>query len=273
MKKLIYLSLSAAVAASLLSACGDNKTKKKLIGSQMITSSSGSGTLSTTDGLSKAVSLSANTGAQACGKSKYVAAQARAASARGASGADLGSQDSEGFYTISNYGFTNTSVKIRFQDAAGNALAVGPALASYVRLRVKVTTVYAFGTFAGDFLIKPDTSTDTETMESGTITTADPVGGTFTATISNMVVERTSVNGTYIGLPVSGSMAISGTAGGFAYTGTNTYSKSGSTYKCEGPINVSGAKVADVYLTFSTTFGNYTGYWVNPADGSQHTIQ
>jgi hypothetical protein len=276
MKKIIFLSITAAIAVGL-AACGDNKTKKKLIGTQVITSSSsGAGNLSTKDGLSSAVLRGANVSSMATGSigAGGLAPLYNGAISRVPSGEGLSGPDGEGYYSISGYSFSNTTVKIRFQDAAGNALTLGPGMASLAKLHVKITTAYAFGTFNGDFLILNAGLTATsETMESGTITTSDPVGGTFTATITNMVVERTTINGIPFGLPVSGSMDISGSAGGFSYSGSNTYSKSGSSYKCEGPINVSGAKVADVYLTFNTTAGNYTGYWVDAATGEQHTIQ
>ena len=281
MKNIYYLLITGVIALGL-SGCGDNKTKQKLYGTQMATATSagsgaaaGSGNLSTPSGVSKAVSLGANVGAMACGSVSSGGMALSKAGSQVYKVSGLTGPDADGYFSVPGYSFSNTTVKIRFQKADGSAiLNYQSADMQYLaKLHIKVTTVYTFGQFNGDFLVTwSNLTTTSETMESGTITTADPVGGTFTATITNMVVERTTINGVPFGIPISGSMAISGTAGGSSYSGTNTYSKVSGVYKCEGPINVSGVKVADVFLTFNTTTGNYTGYWVD-TDGAQHTIE
>ncbi len=143
-------------------------------------------------------------------------------------------------------------------------------MAALAKINVVITSQYTYGIFQGNFTMLYSTSSY-ETMESGTITTADPVGGTFTATITNMIVEKQTIRGAIVGVPLSGSMTISGSSG---YTGTNTYSTVGSVHKCEGPIYFQGTEVAHVYLTFNETFGNYTGYYTETSNPStQITIQ
>ena len=277
MKNIHYLLIAGVIILGL-SGCGDNKTKQKLYGTQVITATSagaGNGNLSTADGMSKAVSLSANVGAMACGSISSGGMAPSKAGSRVPTVTGLTGPDADGYFSVPGYSFSNTTVKIRFQKADGSAILnyQSQDMQFLAKLHLKVTTAYSFGQFNGDFLITwSNLTTTNETMESGTITTADPVGGTFTAIITNMVVERTLVNAIPFGIPISGTMSISGTAGGHTYSGTNTYSKDGTTYKCEGPITVEGAKVADVFLTFYKTTGNYTGYWLDP-QGAQHTIQ
>jgi len=79
-------------------------------------------------------------------------------------------------------------------------------------IQVVIASQYTFGTFNGDFTMLYSTSSY-ETMESGIITASDPVGGTFTATITNMIVEKKTVQGAIVGIPLSGIMTISGSSG------------------------------------------------------------
>jgi hypothetical protein len=183
----------------------------------------------------------------------------RVARAPGAQG--LTGPDGDGFYAYS--GFTGSTVKIKFLNASNNAVAPGPTI---VKLNVVVSSQYSYGTFTGNFVVR----VSDDSLESGTITSADPVNGTFTATISGMTFEMTTINNQTIGIPITGTMTLTSTSG---YGGTNTFSKSGSDYKCEGPITVSGNEVARVYLTFNTSFGNYTGYYTTTGSDTHNAIQ
>lgn len=273
MKKFNLFLISILIGAVFFAGCGKNEKKTSLLTGtvnqegEIALPTTQEGTAATAS--AKSANLAAMSGG-GVGAGGFLASH-RAISKTGL--ADLGVIDSEGFYTIPA-GFTATTMKISFLKSDGSYInfstLTGPP--SITKIRVKVTTVYSFGTFNGNFLIS-NIGTATETMESGVITCADPLGGNFTATMSNMVMERVTINGANMGLPISGTMAISGSTG---YSGTNTYSKVGSTYKCEGPIYYPNAntKVADVYLTFNSTLGNYTGYYVNVGtDTAQHLIE
>ena len=135
-----------------------------------------------------------------------------------------------------------------------------------MKVNTVVTSQYSYGTFTGNFTVRLADNA----LESGTITSADPVNGSFTASISGMTFEMTTINGQIIGIPITGTMTLTSTSG---YAGTNTYSKSGSDYKCEGPITVQGTEVAHVYLTFNASFGNYTGYYTTTGSDAHNAIQ
>ncbi|MDD5687091.1 MAG: hypothetical protein PHE88_04580 [Elusimicrobia bacterium] len=269
MKKFNLFIIPALIGAMVLAGCGKNEKKTALLtGVATATSGqSGSGgqpaTKSTTASIAaNSASMAARAGAS--GSITGFAPHLAIANAEQRVATGLTGPDADGFFTYPN--FTGTTMKIKFLNTAGGWLHLNQEMIGLAKINVKITSTYAFGVFTGDFYILETVATltaTTETMESGTITTADPVGGTFSAVISNMVMEKTTVAGIPMGIPISGTMAITGSSG---YTGTNTYSKDGSTYKCEGPIYYNGAKVADVYLTFSTTFGNYTGYYIDATD-------
>ena len=255
MKKFNLFLISILIGAMFSAGCGKNEKKTSLLtGSSLIEGQPA--TQSTTASISaNSASMAAKAGASGSmtGLSPHLAI-----AKTGQRVPELTGPDANGFFTYP--GFTGTTMKIRFLNTAGGWLNLNQEMLNLAKINVNITSTYEFGIFTGDFYILTTYSTinaATKTMETGTITTADPVGGTFTATITNMVFEQTTVNGLPMGLPI---------------TGTNTYSKDGSTYKCDGPIYLNGSKVADVYLTFSTTFGNYTGYYID-ASGTRHTIE
>lgn len=264
--------ISALIAAVVLAGCGKNEKKQALI-LGMATSGGAGGagqpaSAATTAAIAKnSANMAARAGA--AGTMTGMPSPRRAVSSL-EDLASLGTPDSEGFYTYP--GFTGTTMKVKFMDSSGTTLTIGPAMANLDKINALVTSTYEFGTFNGDFLMKfGGINATTETMEKGEIKASDPVGGSFTATMNNVVVKRfTTADGLKMGLPMSGSMSIVGSSG---YTGTNTYSTDGTIYKCEGPIYLNGTKVAEVYLSFDSSFGNYTGYYIDSSDNSKHTIE
>lgn len=267
MKRFNLFLITVLLGAMVFVGCGKNEKKTSLLTGSTTVSSGQPATQSTTASIAaNSASMAAKAGASGSMASPSPHLTIAKAGQR-ASG--LTGPDATGFFTYP--GFTGTTMKIRFLNAAGGWLNLNQEMMNLAKINVNIISAYSYGTFTGDFYILATSSTigsTTKTMETGTITSADPVGGTFTATITNMVFEQTTVNELPMGLPISGTMAITGSSG---YTGTNTYTKDDSTYKCEGPIYYQGQHVAHVYLTFNKTFGNYTGYYTD-ADGV-HIIQ
>ncbi|MBN1823611.1 MAG: hypothetical protein JW803_04765 [Endomicrobiales bacterium] len=284
MKKIIYFMMAVSVMGAS-AGCGDNKTKEKLLGTTVYNSSgSGGGTTVTSTPEESTADMSADSATMTTlagqgGASAFLAPGVNGAFARAYQASKvptgLTGPDADGYYTYS--GFSDSTMKIRFQKADGSAVNfnTNPAdMANLARVRVRLTSNYSFGNFSGDFTMFVTTNTTEMTIESGTITLSNDPGGLggFTATISNMVLEMVGSGASTYGLPKQGSMTITSTLG--TYTGTGTYSKSGTNYLYTGDISAFGSKVAEVHLTYSSTLGNYTGYWVNTVtnDGIQHQI-
>lgn len=284
-----YLSLLITVFfIAGFSGCGDNKTKGKLIGTSIVTSSSDGNTAqaSTPQGSSAAMMANAASMAAMAGMGGSAArspapalnAALTAAKTSAEDLAGLTGPDANGFFTYP--GITGSTMKIQFLKADGVTwinckLNYGADMQYLKYVHVVLSSAYDFGTFGGDFTMIFDyLNQDEETVQSGVITLSnDPAGlGGFTATISGMVLEMKELNGVKAGFPKQGSMTIASVNGG--YSGTNTYTKSGDTYKCDGSILASGVKVAEVHLTYDTAFANYTGYWLDTLtnDGVQHAI-
>jgi hypothetical protein len=174
--------------------------------------------------------------------------------------------DSDGWREYTNVG---SDIEIQLLNASDTVLTDAAIFAGAVikKIKVKITTIYSYGTWQGTFEVLRDSSGN-ETM-SGTITAADPVGTSFTETLTGIAMDQITISGQAIGVPKSGSSTLTSTGG---YTGTFTYTNpSTSVYKHEGTIVANGSTVATVNLTFSTTVGNYTGYYTDAA-GVRHDI-
>jgi len=289
MKKYLTICITLAAVAALCG-CGDNKTTSKLVGTSVYSGSSftggttggTTGSLATTPKGSSA-SMVANSASMVTLASKGGAAFLaphinsmieQANNARKVT-TGLTGPDADGYFT--NPAITGSTFKIRFQDVNGNAITdiTGSAMAGLATVRVKLTSVYSFGTFNGDFtMIVTGLNATEETMQSGTISLSnDPAGlGGFTASIDNMIIEISGTGVAKTGTPKSGTMSIVSANG--AYSGTNTFTTSGGSHKCDGDIFQLGAKVAEVHLTYNSTLGNYDGYWLDSTanDGVQHQI-
>ncbi|MFA5779768.1 MAG: hypothetical protein WC947_06495 [Elusimicrobiota bacterium] len=263
MKKFNLFLISILIGAIFFAGCGKNEKKTSLL-----TGTSGGQPASQSTTASVAANC-ASMAAKAAGGGVSFAPHLSPSLHKVVTG--LGEPDAEGYYTFG--GYTGTTMKLQFLNSSRQPIMniQSQEMLTLKYIHVVLVSQYAYGTFNGDFTMLYSTSSY-ETMESGTITTSDPVGGTFTATITNMIVEKKTVQGAIVGVPLSGSMTISGSSG---YTGTNTYSTVGSVHKCEGPIYYQGQQVAYVYLTFNETFGNYTGYYIDASDasGTHHTIE
>lgn len=257
------------VAGVLCAGCGDNKTKEKIVNGGVITGTGSSAASATPASYSGNVAV--NTAGMISRMGSGMGKSGMFAPSRaGYAVAGLTGPDAEGYYQYADLG---SDFRIKFMNAAGDTLNpddhTQTGMGSFTQLSVKIRSAYQYGTFVGAFVIDAALNSSTETVKSGTITSSDPVGGTFTAVITpGMVMEKTTVGGTTIFVPKDGVMSISSTSG---YTGTNTFSKSGATYTCDGPINYAGQQVANVHLTWSESFGNYTGYYTDAA-GAQHDI-
>jgi len=256
--------------------CGDNKTKEKLVGTSVVSGSS-AGAATTSGDSSTAAAQSA----------AFVLQSANIAPAAGAMGSGIGipapvlesisrvpagglPADTDGDGWREYTGVTST-IKIQLMDAAGSVLSdsqifMGTAIR---RIRVRISTTYTYGGWSGEFDVVRDAA-GAETM-SGTITSADPVGGSFTETLAGITMDQTIIAGQQIGIPKSGTSSLVSTGGG--YSGTFTYTKDASgVYKHEGDILYQSQIVARVYLTFNASVGNYTGYYLDAA-GERHEIQ
>lgn len=296
MKK-TFVAFTALAIAMTLSSCGDNKTKEKVVNGGIInaTSSVGTGGTAATGGGTGTTTGSTATSAldktavsvvQGANMMTKQGAMLEAMSANGLSplraaisraGMPLGGPDTDGWYTYS--GVSGSTIKIRFHNAITTAISsatvisniMGPAAAGMKTIEVDITTQYAFGTWHGYFLV--DHTVSPEKM-SGNITSPDPVGGSFTETMSNITMESYVLSGQTIGIPVSGTSSLVSHDG--SYSGTFAYGKTGGVYTHTGtitaPVNGTPTTVATIYLTFNTTLGNYSGYFVD-MDGASHNIQ
>ena len=180
--------------------------------------------------------------------------------------------DGDGWREYTNVGST---ILIQLCNSAGTALSDAQifAGATIAKIKVKISSTYTAGQWEGVFEVVLNGSSE---IMSGTITASDPVGGSFTETLSNIEMETITISGQSIGVPVNGTSSLTGTFNtngvSGSYTGAFTYGKSGSTYTHNGTITYENTVVAQLFLTFSTSFGNYTGYFID-VDGNQHTIQ
>jgi hypothetical protein len=92
----------------------------------------------------------------------------------------------------------------------------------------------------------------------------------FTEEMTGVKMDTLTIGGNKVGVPKEGTSALTATDG--TYTGTFTFTKEGSDYKHTGTISYNGAVVANVYLTFNQTVGNYTGYYINAGETTHNDI-
>lgn len=270
MNKMVWIFLVVIVGLSL-SACGDNKTKEKLLGSEVLTSTSGGATSAVTEenlavtAITKTANMAAQAGALGTG-SGIPTAQQIFSTVKNAGGLLPQDSDGDGWR---EYPLPGIDIKIQLLDA-GNTLLTDAAIlsgTSIKKIKAKITSTYSYGIWRGEFEIVR-ASDGSETM-SGTITSDDPVGTTFTETLTNVTMDQTTISGIPICLPKSGTATLTSTGD---YTGAFTFTHpSADAYKHQGTVTAEGKVVATVDLTFNKTFGNYTGYYIDE-DGVRHEI-
>ena len=277
MRKIICFFSSVILLANL-SGCGDNKTKEKLYGTQVITSNSynnpkSPATYSSTLATDSATMVTKM--GQGVGVTHAPSALRPTSILYGANPPGMGNQDTNGFYS-STQGASVISVRFLDGPGTGNTITFDQVTTGAMRgLEVKIATQYQYGAWNGDFFLSkasPYGKTDPETITSGSITSSDPIGGSFSATIAaGMTMDMiTLADGTQVGVPKSGSMTLSSVSGG--YTGTMTYAvNTAADHTCDGNILVGTMTVASVHLKFDKTNVNYAGYYTD-ADGVSHNI-
>ena len=179
MKRYIFLFQIVALAVCVVG-CGDNKAKEKVINGGLL-----NGDSYTTTAASTPASYSGNVAVNSAGMIS------RMGSGMGKAGmfapsfvaqrvAGMNGPDSDGFYKYNDLG---SDFRIKFMNASGATLNPDSAqMAAFTQLEVKIKSLYQYGTFDGDFIIDASLNSNTETVKTGTITSSDPVGGTFTAT-------------------------------------------------------------------------------------------
>gem|GEM_PF-2870317 len=274
MKKYICFISSTLLMLNFIG-CGDNKTKEKLYGTQMVTSNSNQS--STPGGYSSTLATDSATMVTKMGKGVGVSHAPSLLLASSlvykATPPGMTGPDTNGFYSSTQ---GSSVIMVKFMGATGNTLIFNNVTAGLLRsLEVKITTQYQYGAWNGDFFLSksaPYGQTDPEIITSGTITSSDPIGGSFTATITaGMTMDYITLSdGTKMGVPNSGSMTLSSTSGG--YTGTMNYTSPSLTdHRCDGTIMVSTTTVATVHLTFDTSSTNYFGYYID-SSGVSHNI-
>ncbi len=246
-----------------LSGCGDNKTKEKLIGTTMYDSNTVTGGITTTV-------LPATPEASVSGMAQLSAGMMSNVITAGATPVNFGgtpisllapqqtgqapsskripSLGSDGYWDFSEY---YTGLKVQFLDANQVPKTALDITSPWIRVKFAVT--YSYGLFTGEFLCNQIVSPK---VLSGTIIAPDPLGGTFTATLTDITYQMTGS----VGMPVSGSMTLSSSSG---YTGTFVFASTAGTSTCTGTITNAGSTVATVSLTFNATAGKYTGSYVD----------
>jgi hypothetical protein len=273
MKQLVSI-LAVAVLAFGIAGCGNDKTKEKLVGTEVITSSSVSGDTP------PPVILPANRTESTAGMAKQSGNMAAGAITEGLTPVPFGNDtitllaprmtdeaaarkisllpDAEGYFDFSDY---YPSLKLKFMDASQAPYSYIYVYSDW--LGVRFNRDYAYGVFSGDFLCHRSVMPK---VISGTITALDPLGGTFSATLSNITYEELPGDK---GVPVSGSMTLMNGSSG--YIGTFTFGKSGSSYVCTGAVTYQSAQMATVSLTFDAGQLTYAGSFTD--DTGVHQIQ
>ncbi|MBI5574060.1 MAG: hypothetical protein HY919_05870 [Elusimicrobia bacterium] len=236
MKKFSLFLIPILIGTMIFVGCGKNEKKTALLTGSDTGNGAGTNTTAVMSKQSATMALSfASMGAT---YSPHLAPAKKQAG-------EIPTQDNEGFYDFSTQGMT---IKVKFLNADGStATMMGWDSA---KLQVKISATYSYGTFSGDFTVD-----NVNEKMSGTITSSDPIGGTFTATLTDITYDKSGTTG----IPTGGTMTISGSSG---YSGIFTFGKSGTTYTCDGTISYGGQQVATVNLTYDAT-GKYTGYYTD----------
>ena len=255
-----------------LTGCGDNKTKEKLYGTQVVTSSTFSD--NTPAGYSSNLVTNAATVVTKLGAGiglMHAPSVVPASAVYGTTPPGM-TGPVDGFYNVSTQ---SSIVYIRFMNAASTTISYDDVVSgSLAKLEVKITTDYRYGAWAGDFFIdkaNPDPSS-AETITSGKIKATDPIGGDFEADIAyGMTLDMIVLsNGMKMGVPHNGSMTITSAKGD--YTGTEKYGVNlAGDHTCDGDIFIGTSTVASVHLKFDKVNANYSGYYTD-ASGINHDI-